>query len=111
MACCRFVRSGRWQADYKTQKSEKRERREERKERAKQASLAPRTLYLNLRGRFGLETLDPAWLQLEQPDRNGFRGLTCSATVKAEDGAEVFHRDGYRAKRPLCAHFVPIFGT
>ena len=53
-------------------------------------------LYSNLRGSHGLESLDPAWTSLLEPDHTGFRGLTCVAVVRCTCRPAQFAAGGFR---------------
>ena len=52
-------------------------------------------LYANLTGEHGLETLDPTWKQILQPDHTGFRGCCCTAVVRCTCGPAQFNDDGF----------------
>ena len=51
------------------------------------------------------EHVDPAWAKLEEPDVNGFRGLTCAGIVFAQCD------DGFIAPVPRCVQRRDVSGA
>jgi len=55
----------------------------------------PPPLYLHRRGKYSLVEQEPAWERLEEPDRTGFCGLTCSSVIEASCEPANFSEGGY----------------
>ena len=54
----------------------------------------PRPMYCNLRGLYSLVAKDPNWARIEEPDVNGFRGLTTTAPLNVGCNEAMFDPEG-----------------
>jgi hypothetical protein len=71
------------------------------------------SLYLHRRGKDGLCDHDPAWGNLEVPDRTGFCGLTCSALIEATCEPQNFTEEGFAIRlisKSMGIYFEPREG-